>query len=88
VPIAAKAGEKCFEADAANAYSGDYPVSRFLYVYVNKNPNQALDPVRAEVVKYMLSKQGQEGTVKDGYFPVTSDIAAEDLKSLGLVTGS
>jgi phosphate transport system substrate-binding protein len=88
VPLAAKPGEKCFEADAANAYSGDFPISRFLYVYVNKNPNQPLDPVRAEVIKYMLSKQGQEATVKDGYFPVTSEIALEDLKALGLVSGS
>jgi phosphate transport system substrate-binding protein len=87
VPIAAKTGEKCFEADAANAYSGDYAVSRFLYVYVNKNPNQAMDPVRAEFVKFMMSKQGQEGTVKDGYYPVTSEIVAEDLKALG-VAGS
>ena len=88
VPIAAKKGEKCFEADAANSYSGDYAISRFLYVYVNKNPNQALDPVRAEFIKYMLSKQGQEGTVKDGYFPVTSDIVMEDLKAVGLTAGS
>ncbi|MBM3547531.1 MAG: phosphate ABC transporter substrate-binding protein [Alphaproteobacteria bacterium] len=88
VPIAAKKGEKCFEAEAKNAYSGDYAISRFLYVYVNKNPNQALDPVRAEFVKYMLSKQGQEGTIKDGYFPVTSDIVFEDLKALGLTAGS
>ena len=88
VPIAAKKGETCFEADAKNAYSGDYAISRFLYVYVNKNPNQAFDPVRAEFVKYMMSKQGQEGTVKDGYFPVTADIVADDLKALGLFAGS
>lgn len=88
VPIAAKKGETCFEADAKNAYSGDYAISRFLYVYVNKNPNQAFDPVRAEFVKYMMSKQGQEGTVKDGYFPVTADIVADDLKALGLSAGS
>ena len=36
----------------------------------------------------MLSKQGQEGTVKDGYFPVTSDIVMEDLKAVGLTAGS
>ncbi len=88
VPIAAKKGETCFDATAENAYSGDFPIARFLYVYVNKNPNQPLDPVRAEVVKFMLSKQGQEATVKDGYFPVTSDIASDDLKALGLTVGS
>jgi phosphate transport system substrate-binding protein len=87
VPIAAKPGETCFEADAKNAYAGDYAISRFLYVYINKNPNQPLDPVRAEFVKYVMSKQGQEATVKDGYYPVTAEIANEDLKALGLSVG-
>ena len=84
VPIAAKPGEKCFDATADNAYAGDFPISRFLYVYINKNPNQKLDPVRGEFVKFMLSRQGQEATIKDGYFPMTAEIAAEDIKALDL----
>jgi phosphate transport system substrate-binding protein len=85
VPLAAKAGGKCFDATAANAYSGDYPLSRFLYIYTNINPNQKLDPVRAEFIKYIYSKQGQQAVVKDGYFPVTSAIAIEDLKAKKLM---
>jgi phosphate transport system substrate-binding protein len=88
VPIASKAGEKCFDANAENAYAGDYPISRFLYVYVNKNPNQPLDPARGEFIKFMLSKSGQEATVKDGYFPVTGEIANDDLRKLGLQPGA
>ena len=88
VPLATKPGEKCYEASAENTYSGDFPISRFLYVYMNKNPNQPLDPVRGEFVRFMLSKQGQEATLKDGYFPMTAEIAAEDLKLLGLTPGS
>ncbi|MBL8698675.1 MAG: phosphate ABC transporter substrate-binding protein [Alphaproteobacteria bacterium] len=88
VPLAAKPGETCFEATAENAYAGDFPIARFLYVYMNKNPNQPLDPVRGEFVRFMLSKQGQEATVKDGYFPMTSEIAVEDLEALGLAPGS
>ena len=84
VPLAIKVGAKCFEANDENAYSGDYPVSRLLYIYVNKNPNQPLDPVRAEFIRYVFSKQGQTGTIKDGYFPITADIAREDLKKFGL----
>lgn len=84
VPIAAKAGAKCYEANDENAYSGDYAISRVLYIYVNKNPNQAFDPVRAEFIRYVYSKQGQTGTIKDGYFPVTADIANEDLNKFGL----
>ena len=88
VPLATKPGEKCYEASAENTYAGDFPISRFLYVYMNKNPNQPLDPVRGEFVRFMLSKQGQEATLKDGYFPMTAEIATEDLKLLGLTPGS
>ncbi len=81
VPLSAKAGTACFDATADNAYAGDYPISRFLYIYVNVNPNQSLDPVRAEFIKYVYSKPGQEAVVKDGYFPVTAKIAETDLKA-------
>jgi phosphate transport system substrate-binding protein len=84
VPLSATTGGECLEANADNAYAGSYPIARFLYVYANKNPNQALDPLRAEFVRYVFSKQGQEAVIKDGYFPVTAAIAAEDLAALGL----
>lgn len=84
VPLSRKAGEACAEASADNAYSGSYPLARFLYVYVNVNPNQKLDPVRAEFIRYVYSKEGQQAVVKDGYFPVTKVIADQALKTKGL----
>ena len=81
VPIASKAGEKCFDATATNADSGDYPISRFLYIYVNVNPNQPLDPLRREFIEFVYSQQGEAAVVKDGYFPVPNAIAQEDLKA-------
>jgi phosphate transport system substrate-binding protein len=85
VPLAAKAGDKCHEANATEAYAGNYPLARFLYVYLNVNPNQKLDPLRGEFVRYVFSKEGQLATVKDGYFPVTNAIAQEDLKAAKLM---
>jgi phosphate transport system substrate-binding protein len=84
VPIAAKPGAKCFDANADNAYAGEYPLARFLYIYMNVNPNQKLDPVRAEFVRFIFSKQGQQVVVKDGFFPVTASLASEDLKMMRL----
>lgn len=84
VPIAAKTGEACYEATPKNAYAGDFPIARFLYVYVNRNPAQPLDPVRTEFIRFMLSKQGQQATLKDGYFPVAARTAQADLKAVGL----
>ena len=83
VPLSADGGS-AYEANAENAYSGDYPLARFLYVYVNKNPNEALDPLRAEFVKYIMSKEGQEAVVKDGYYPISKMLADENLAAVGL----
>lgn len=85
VPLASKPGETCFDAVAENAYSGDYPISRFLYIYVNVNPNQPLDPLRREFIRFVYSQQGQAATVKDGYFPVPNAIAQDDLKAKKIV---
>ena len=84
VPITAKEGGTCFDATSDNAYSGDYAITRFLYVYVNKKPGAAMDPVRAEFAKFLLSKQGQTAVIKDGFYPVPSAVATEDLKALAL----
>jgi phosphate transport system substrate-binding protein len=86
VKVAAEQGGKCAEPNAEDAASGDYPIARFLYIYVNKNPNQPLDPVRAEFIKFVYSIPGQEATVKDGYFPVNKAVADEDLKIFGIAT--
>lgn len=82
VPLAKKAGEAFVEATGENAISGDYPMSRFLYVYVNKHPNKPLPPLEKEFVKLMLSKSGQNVVIKDGYIPVPAKVAEKTLKSI------
>ena len=82
VPLAEKEGGQCYEADPDNAYSGNYPLSRFLYVYINKAPGKPLDPLTREFVKLVLSKEGQEVVIKDGYFPITAPIAKEELNKV------
>jgi phosphate transport system substrate-binding protein len=84
VSLAAKAGQPFIDAVPEHAYSGDYPMSRFLWLYVNAKPGAPLDPLRREFIRYVFSKQGQEDVVKDGYFPVTAPIAKEQLAKVGL----
>ena len=83
VPLSKKGGE-AFEANEVNALAGKFPLARYFYVYVNKAPNKPLSPLDAEFIKLVLSKQGQEVVVKDGYIPMPSKIAAKTLKDLGL----
>ncbi len=84
VPLATAEGEGFVEATPENAYTGEYPLARFLFLYTNVKPGTQLDPLRREFIKYIFSKQGQQDVVKDGYFPVPAAIAAEALASAGI----
>ncbi|OZG75080.1 phosphate-binding protein [Hahella sp. CCB-MM4] len=84
IPLAKKEGDKFIEATPAMAVTGEYPLSRFLYVYVNKAPNKDLEPIVSEFVKLVMSKQGQEVVVKDGYVPLPASVAAKYMKELAL----
>jgi phosphate transport system substrate-binding protein len=84
VPLAKDAKSKLVEAAPENAYTGQYPMARFLYVYINQKPGTPLEPLRKEYLRYILSKQGQEDVVKDGYFPLPAKIVGDTLKSIGV----
>jgi len=79
-----KKGGPFIEATMDNAISGKYPLSRFLYVYVNKHPNKPLSPLQAEFLRMVLSEQGQHIVEKDGYIPLPSKVAMKELAKLGL----
>jgi phosphate transport system substrate-binding protein len=82
VPVARKEGDPFIETDPAEVYAGKYPLSRFLYVYVNKAPNKPLDPLVTQFLLYVLSREGQEVVVKDGYLPLVAKTDAAELENL------
>jgi phosphate transport system substrate-binding protein len=84
VPLAVSFGRECYDTSAESTYTGDYPVARFLYIYLNKKPNEPIDPLRREFIKYILSKDGQALTEKSGFYPITNEIRESELKKLGL----
>ena len=86
VPLSAEKGKvsEFTPAEADFAYSGDYPLSRFLYLTVNYKPGSKMDDLRAEFLRFVFSRQGQEVVVKDGYLPVPATVANEELASIGL----
>jgi len=87
VPLAAKTGQPFVEAIPEKAYSGEYPLARALLVYVNIAPNTKLDTLRGEFLRLILSRQGQEAVVKDGYFPLPARIVADEMRKVGLGEG-
>ena len=84
VPLSKK-GDNFVDATLENVATGKYPLSRFLYVYVNKHPNKPLSPIDAEFLKMVLSVDGQKIVEKDGYVPLSGKMAMAELKKLGLL---
>ena len=65
-----------------NVLARKYPLSRYLYVYVNKAPGKPLDPLLREFYGFVLSREGQEIVVKDGFFPLPAAVVGEELGKL------
>jgi len=84
VPLSEDASSEAFTPTLENAYSGDYPLARFLLVYINSNPTRELEPLRAEFIRLIFSREGQEAVLKDGYFPIPASMAQEELENVGL----
>jgi phosphate transport system substrate-binding protein len=81
VPLVKK-GNSYKEAVIENVLDGSYPLARFLYVYINKKPGKPLDPLVLEFMKYILSKEGQNVVIKDGYIPLPASVIEEELGKL------
>jgi phosphate transport system substrate-binding protein len=83
VPLCATDGGRPAEATAANAYSGAYPLARFLFIVVNRDPGKPMDPLTREFIRLVLSKEGQEIVIKDGYFPLPAAVTGEERGKIG-----
>jgi phosphate transport system substrate-binding protein len=82
VQLTKKAAEPLAKPTFENALNGSYPLGRTLYVYVVKKPGKPLPPLVKEFVKYVLSKEGQEIVVKDGFGQLPGTVLAEQLKKI------
>jgi len=82
IPLAKKAESPMIEANFANALEGRYPLGRSLYIYVAKKPNEPLPPQVKEFLKFVLSKEGQEIVIKDGFGSLPVKVINEQLKLL------
>ena len=82
VALTKREGSPFITATPENALAGKYPLARFLYVYVNKKPNQALAPLEREFIKMVLSKEGQQIVIKDGYIPLPAKVVNKTLANL------
>ncbi|MCC5835166.1 MAG: phosphate ABC transporter substrate-binding protein [Opitutales bacterium] len=77
IPVSSEKGGEFFEPNMANCLSGDYPIFRLLYLYVNKNPREEIDTLTGEFLNYVLSLQGQEHVVRAGFFPLPASVVED-----------
>jgi phosphate transport system substrate-binding protein len=82
LPIASKVGAEAVEPNYANALSKKYPLSRYLLIYVVRDPRRPMDPLTREFLKFLLSREGQEVVVKDGFLPLPAAVVQEELAKL------
>lgn len=80
--IANKNSSTYYEPTPENALSGKYPISRFLYVYVNKHPNKEMSPLDREFIKMIMSKRGQAVVEKEGFVSLTPALVARFSKEI------
>jgi phosphate transport system substrate-binding protein len=80
--LSAKAGQPAYEATYANALTNKYPLSRFLYIYIAKDPKKPLPKLTEEFLKFVLSKEGQKIVIKDGFLPLTAKMSAASITTL------
>lgn len=81
--LSATPGGPFHEATFEEVAAQTYPLSRVIYMFVNKAPGKRLNPVLEEFLKFTLSRQGQEDVVKDGIFtPLPAAMDAKEAEKL------
>ena len=74
--------DETFYPSPENAVNGNYPLARFLMVYVNRNPREPMDRLTYEFVRFINSRQGQEIVVRDGFFPLPAAASEQTMNKL------
>jgi phosphate transport system substrate-binding protein len=81
--IADKEGGPYYEPNRENFQSRNYPLTRSVFIYLNRMPGHPVDPKLKEFLRYVLSREGQQEVVKYGrYLPLTAEVAREQLRKL------
>ncbi len=81
LPIALE-GTQYVAVNSENIASGDYPLSRYLYIVVNKPPGKSLPLLVQEFLRFVLSPEGQQVVRKEGYVPIPAQLVQQQLETI------
>jgi phosphate transport system substrate-binding protein len=82
VPLSEGAGSTPIAPSVESVMDGKYPLSRPLYLYVNKDPKGEWDPKILEFLRFINSRDGQETVARAGIYPLSSQQVSANLATL------
>lgn len=72
-----------------NVASQRYPLSRVIYIFINREPERPISPVLREFLRYALSRQGQQAIAHDRIFtPLPAALDAKEMEKLKIAIES
>jgi phosphate transport system substrate-binding protein len=72
-----------YPATKETVFKRQYPLTRTITAFINRDPARASDPKLREFLRYVLSKEGQQQVLRDGgYLPLTSEEVEAQRKKL------
>lgn len=81
--LAAKEGAPFVQMSLETVADRSYPLTRSLYIYINRAPGKPMDPRVKEFLRYVLSREGQQSVSRQHVFlPLTVEVVHEQLKKL------
>jgi phosphate transport system substrate-binding protein len=66
LPLAVSDDGPYVEPNIENVQNRTYYLHSSNYFYINREPGQPVDPKVRELLRYILSREGQEAVVRDG----------------------
>ena len=83
VPSAAEEGAPFVAPTPESVYKHEYPLSRYIHIFVNKSPDEELAPEIKEFLRVVMSYQGQSAVAREGVFiPLLPEVVDEELEKL------
>lgn len=80
--VAPDAQSLYIDGNATSASNGKYPLTRYMYIRVNRQPGEPLPPAIRQFLRFVLSRDGQEPILSSGYFPLGARVVREELAKL------
>jgi phosphate transport system substrate-binding protein len=83
IAIGSDKGGPYYLATPGTLIDRKYPLARTPYLFVRRAPGQPIDPKIDEFLHFVLSREGQEGVIRDGgYLPLNGDAVRRQREKL------